>query len=926
MDKKLNCQKVRLIGPLLVVFSIFLLFLSSFTIATAGKIYSAPGMPPPQEKTEEPRETERTRIPPPVEGQPPRETPPPPKPTEPPPAEPSPYTQPPPTEPQPPTQTEEIQPLSQTEPAETPTPTTIQPAIAPSETPTPDGEVRPTVTASEAAPEATTTSEIYIEVTPTRSPTTVASRTPGGISLKTLFQIGPGGIAILGSLALGAVLLAGAGLLVNKRRKKKLLPLAAKECEKIRADNKRLLKALKGNQKQLNEASRQERRAWEKYRGLLHQSISPPEANKAKRRTREDARQAFKAAAKQHREIYRQRREILEKLRGLFDKHSECKDCCELERLVNDLKKEVIGLEKDCGRAKQEHQDAGQRAQREQQAAHTAERGAAQAREVADPQKAYQEAQQRLRDFIERGSLMDSRITTDPKIGKGWDSWVEEDLGAGVKAYAQGYTAYKVLRDYLKDHKAKYEQLKTEVERARQRIEQREQGIEELESEKGKRQQAAQDARLEQEAAGERRDDCVKLLKDLKELLREFEPLMVNCFQELEKCRKQIRDKNETLRKSIKELEECKSKLKAQIKHLNVQRGSLKKYLKRFPTLRKKHKEIDQALKKAKECLEGAEKLRPKFQTPARGKCGRLEDCKAKLQVLSNDLDSVRNALDKCNQCRNRAIAVVQAFIKAVAKGLGPDIRLGKPGDVCCKSGQWYGYGWTWGARFFFGYQSSYMVFVCAGESSNKYVVLASRTWSWGAAAGFETGALFGFVWGSDHPHETVKIWKKSALSGMDFDLSLGLSITNFLKKSQAYTRLLRLSKVKNKPAKIVLKAVDKVFGTLRKEIKLTKSVDRMPRVLKDVFATGAARTSGSLLKASRKAAVKGAKGAAKDALVGGQGALAIPLTGALQAGIWINYGSRVHVNEYQCCTCNQTMAKHVKDSGEFRAPKVTTD
>jgi len=637
---------------------------------------------------------------------------------------------------------------------------------------------------------------------------------------------------------------------------------------------------------------------------------------KRKIQARENARTASRSAAAKLRHLYKQQFETLRLLRDLFAKFGHCKDCCELEKIVADLKEQIKDLEAQCKKLEKEQADAEKREKHLLDESHQATRAAAKGKGNQDPQKAYQEAKQKLIDFINRSNLKDIGATTDLTEAKKWNSYIGEDVDQDVLVYARDYTAWRTLRDYLQSERYKIKQLRQELQRARQMLKERDKSIEAGNRDAKRKYEMAKDANSEKKLLRERQGDCKRFLQELEELLNRFEELLKKCVKDLKDCRDRVRTLNEQVKELLEKLNKCKAALRRNIQHLKALQVSLKKLKRKYPSLHKKYKEVRDAIEKAEICLKDLNKLKkPKPLSPGKGKCGKLIDCEAKVKQLQKDIAELNKSLNKCQGCQKKSSVVIPALAKAIAQELDPEASR-RVGDYCCPNGFWIGVGVTTGVGLLiWGYQKNKMLWFCS-DDTDKWARISSSSHRFGLTLGFEAGAMLGLVWEADHPHEALEVWKNQIMTGMDFDLSLGIPVVKLLKKLRVILRFNRL-KFKNKIIKTALKGLEKFIGILGTQIKKVPSKGRgLYQASTDLALSGASRAAGSVLKKGAKGALKsGGKGAAKSAK---SRALALPLTYGLQVGLWKNIWAKLRVDEFRCCSCNIEMGHHLDSHGHF--------
>jgi len=395
----------------------------------------------------------------------------------------------------------------------------------------------------------------------------------------------------------------------------------------------------------------------------------------------------------------------------------------------------------------------------------------------------------------------------------------------------------------------------------------------------------------------ERQDDCKKILQELDEHLKIFDELFKKCVKALKDCRDRVRALNGRMKEVLEKLRKCKAALRGNIQHLKALQASLVKLIRKYPSLHKKYTEVQVAIKKAEICLKELDKLKPpKPLSPGKGKCGKLIDCQEKEKQLQKDLTELNKALNKCQGCTNKSGVVIPALAQAIAKILDPEASK-RVGDQCCPSGFWIGVGVTTGVGLLiWGYQKNKMLWFCSGDS-DKWATISSSSHRIGLTLGGESGAMIGLVWNADHPHEALAVWKNQIMTGIDFDLSLGTPVVRLLLRVRAILRISRW-KFKNKIIKTALTGLERTIKVLGYQIrKAPKKSGRLSRAAADFALSGASRAAGSVLKKGAKGAMKsGGKGAAKSAQ---SQALALPLTGALQVGVWKNVWAKLHVDKF---------------------------
>jgi len=218
---------------------------------------------------------------------------------------------------------------------------------------------------------------------------------------------------------------------------------------------------------------------------------------KRKIQAREKARADFQAAGSKLRHTYKGQLETLRQLSNLFENFGHCKDCCELEKIVADLRKQIKNLDAQCKRLKKEQADAEKREKRLLDESHQAAQAATKGKENQDPQKAYQEAKQKLIDYINKSNLKDIGATTNLAEAKKWDSYIGENVGQDVVVYAKDYTAWRTLRDYIQSERHKIKQLRQELQRARKILRERDKSIGARNQETRRKYELAKDANSE---------------------------------------------------------------------------------------------------------------------------------------------------------------------------------------------------------------------------------------------------------------------------------------------------------------------------------------------------------------------------------------------------------------------------------------------
>lgn len=197
--------------------------------------------------------------------------------------------------------------------------------------------------------------------------------------------------------------------------------------------------------------------------------------------------------------------------------------------------------------------------------------------------------------------------------------------------------------------------------------------------------------------------------------------------------------------------------------------------------------------------------------------------------------------------------------------------------SVCCKEGNWVGYGWTTGGILGFGVESTIAQFVCLCDTG-KWITMASRSLRAGLALGGETSFFVAYMWGVQHTAKVPEVWADKSAGGWDFDVSLGPSVTKGLKT--------------------VVKDVGKGAGwdylkwAARNKVDI-KDLD--PRRIREVMG-GAKDIAGDAVK-----------GAAKDVVVGQQldpQLIVVPVGAGFQVGVWHKWCESVRVGDYRSCGC----------------------
>jgi methyl-accepting chemotaxis protein len=781
-----------------------------------------------------------------------------------------------------------------------------------------------------------------------------------------------GAVVTTGAVAVGMGI--AVGILLSNRRKKKQLLAFAEDCPKIRKKNKDLLAALKQNQKLLKTTRKKLRAAWNKYRKLLRQPMSTPDTSvedlerqreKERERYRKDmgwvkkrkagwvaagwvqkrykqrmeritrkinellgqrrksradlqksrdqARDVLQEATKAHKQAISEYWNLLSQLKKLFQEYGRCKDCCELEKIIAQLQKEIEALEQSCKQFQDDLNAAKKREQDERKAAEDAEQAARRAtpkdlqKDYEKAQKDYQKAKQALRDFINT-HLFHSGITTDPTLGRSWKGYqgIGLDDEGEVMVFAKDQAAWEALMLLFDRGKAKLQKLKEEANRARNRIEQLEdlkkygpEAVNRLKKKAKYHRQNERDAGIEKSMAEVLLQHCKNTLGDLKRILETFKVLFEKCKKKLQDCRDTIRNLNKKLREKRKELEECKKKLQERISTLQAQKKSLQRLSRYIPALKKTLNDVIEALKKAEECLGKTKKLpKPKFQTPGKGKCGKLENCREKLNKLKREIEATQSALDTCRKCKNNANVKIKTVHKAIAETLGADLDITK--EHCCNTRIWIGYGFGGGGILIFGREFHRVSIFCL-DNPDHYVTIVSTEMRFGLGLGGEAQAILAFIYDAEHIDDVLQIWKEDIMGGLDFDFSIGIPVTKLAKyiwkglKARRLFRLIRrLSRMKIKPPAI---------GGTSLEVLKEAAITALSRSVRQVP-----------LKMAKKGFTKAFLGKASHMQVALPRGIAFPIGPALQIGVWWRFWSKIHVNEFRCCDCTSQMYRLLKD------------